>query len=56
MDDDLPVEKQLRLERIRRNLKEFSREELETLLMDTTTALIKLTTKVQDFCKSNGLI
>lgn len=53
---ELPIEKQLRLEHIRRGLKELSREELEEMLMETTEALVKLTTKVNDFCKANGLI
>lgn len=56
MTDDLPFEKQLRLENIRRNLKDLSREELEEMLMQTTTALVKLTTKVNDFCKANGIL
>ena len=54
--DDLPYEKQLRLEKIRRNLKELSREELEDMLMQTTEALVKLTNHVNQFCKSNGII
>ena len=56
MTDDLPIEKQLRLENIRRGLKDLSREELEEMLMQTTEALVKLTTKVNDFCKANGLL
>jgi hypothetical protein len=56
MTDDLPIEKELRLENIRRGLKNLSREELEEMLMGTTEALVKLTTKVQVFCKENGLI
>lgn len=54
--DDLPIEKQLRLEKIRRGLKDMSREELEDMFMQTTEALIKLTTRVNDFCKAHGLI
>jgi hypothetical protein len=50
------MEKQLRLEHIRRGLKDLSREELEQMLMETTEALVKLTTKVNDFCKANGLL
>lgn len=56
MTDDLSIEKQLRLENIRRNLKELSREELEEMLMQTTEALVKLTDKVNQFCKAHGLI
>ena len=56
MTDDLPFEKQLRLENIRRNLKKLSREELEDMLMQTTEALVKLTDKVNSFCKQNGII
>jgi hypothetical protein len=56
MTDDLPIEKQLRLEKIRRGLKDLSRQELEDMCMQTTEALVKLTTKVNDFCKDNGLI
>lgn len=55
-DEDLPFEKQLRLENIRRGLKDLSREELEDMLMQTTEALVKLTTKVNDFCKDHGLL
>jgi hypothetical protein len=56
MTDDLPIEKQLRLEKIRRGLKDLSRQELEDMCMQTTEALVKLTTKVNDFCKANGLL
>jgi hypothetical protein len=52
----LPIEKQLRLEKIRRGLKELSREELEDMLMQTTEALVKLTDRVNLFCKAHGLI
>jgi hypothetical protein len=53
---ELPIEKQLRLEHIRRGLKELSREELEQMLMETTEALVKLTTQVQNFCQEHGLL
>jgi hypothetical protein len=53
---ELPIEKQLRLENIRRGLKELSREELEEMMMQTTEALVKLTTQVQLFCKEHGLL
>lgn len=53
---ELPLEKQLRLEKIRRNLKELSREELEEMLMQTTTALVTLTDKVNQFCKAHGIV
>jgi hypothetical protein len=53
---ELPIEKQLRLEHIRRGLKDLSRDELEEMLMQTTEALVKLTTHVQHFCKENGLL
>jgi hypothetical protein len=53
---ELPIEKQLRLENIRRGLKELSREELEEMLMQTTEALVKLTTQVQLFCTEHGLL
>jgi len=56
MTDDLPIEKQLRLENIRRGLKNMSRDELEDMLMQTTEALVKLTDKVNQFCKDNGLL
>lgn len=56
MTDDLPIEKQLRLENIRRGLKDISREELEDMLMQTTEALVKLTDRVNQFCKANGLL
>ncbi len=54
--EDLPIEKQLRLEHIRRGLKDLSREELEEMLMETTEALVKLTTRVQDFCNKHGIL
>jgi|LakMenEpi03Aug12_release.lakeMendotaPanAssembly.Ray.scaffolds.fasta_scaffold784315_2 hypothetical protein len=54
--DDLPYEKQLRLENIRRGLKDIPREELEEMLMQTTEALVKLTHRVNEFCKAHGLI
>jgi hypothetical protein len=53
---ELPIEKQLRLENIRRRLKDLSREELEDMLMQTTEALVKLTNHVNQFCKSHGII
>jgi hypothetical protein len=53
---ELPIEKQLRLENIRRGLKELPREELEDMLMQTTEALVKLTDRVNLFCKAHGLI
>jgi hypothetical protein len=53
---ELPIEKQLRLEHIRRGLKELSREELEQMLMETTEALVKLTTRVHDFCEAHGIL
>jgi hypothetical protein len=53
---ELPIEKQLRLENIRRGLKNIPREDLEELLMQTTEALVKLTHKVNEFCKAHGLI
>ena len=53
---ELPIEKLLRLENIRRGLKDLSRDELEEMLMETTEALVKLTTTVNEFCKANGLI
>ena len=53
---ELPIEKQLRLESIRRGLKQLSREELELMLMETTEALVKLTTHVQLFCEEHGII
>ena len=53
---ELPIEKQLRLENIRRGLKELSRDELELMLMETTEALVKLTTQVQHFCNEHGLL
>jgi hypothetical protein len=53
---ELPIEKQLRLENIRRGLKELSREELEDTFMQTAEALVKLTDRVNLFCKANGLI
>ena len=53
---ELPIEKQLRLENIRRGLKELSREELEDMFMQTTEALVQLTDRVNLFCKANGLI
>jgi hypothetical protein len=56
MTDDLSFEKQLRLENIRRRLNELSREELEDLFMQTTEALVKLTDRVNQFCKANGLL
>jgi hypothetical protein len=53
---ELPIEKQLRLEHIRRGLKDLSREELEEMLMETTEALVKLTTRVQEFCNEHGIL
>jgi len=53
---DLPLEKKLRLENIRRGLKDLSRDELEEMLMQTTEALVTLTDRVNTFCKDNGLI
>jgi hypothetical protein len=53
---ELPIEKQLRIETLRRALKELSRDELEEMLIETTTALVKLTTNVQDFFREHGLI
>lgn len=53
---DLPLEKKLRLENIRRGLKDLSRDELEEMLMQTTEALVVLTDRVNTFCKDNGLI
>ena len=56
MTDDLSFEKQLRLEKLRRALPELSRQELEEVLMETTIALVKLTDKVQQFCKDHGIV
>lgn len=53
---ELPIEKQLRLENIRRGLKDLSREELEEMLMETTHALVQLTDRVQKYCQKYGLI
>jgi hypothetical protein len=53
---ELPIEKQLRIETLRRALKELPRDELEEMLIETTTALVKLTTNVQDFFREHGLI
>ena len=54
--DDLPYEKQFRLEKIRHSLKDLPREDLEEMLMQTTKALVKLTHKVNEFCKANGIL
>jgi hypothetical protein len=56
MTDDLSFEKQLRLENLRRGLKQLNRDELEDMLMQTTEALVKLTDKVNHFFKSNGIL
>lgn len=53
---ELPIEKQLRLEHIRRGLKELSRDELELMLMETTEALVQLTDRVQKYCQKYGLL
>jgi hypothetical protein len=53
---ELPIEKQLRLEKIRRGLKDLSREELEEMFMQTTKALVGLTDRVNKFCKAYGLL
>lgn len=56
MPDDITLEKQLRLENLRRALKDLDREELEEMFMETTTALVQLTEKVQFYCQENGII
>jgi hypothetical protein len=53
---ELPIEKQLRLENIRRGLKDIPREDLEEMLMQTTEALVKLTHRVSEFCKAHGIL
>ena len=56
MAEDLPVEKQLRLENIRRSLPEMSRQDLEEMLMLTTETLVRVTHKINTLCKKNGIL
>jgi len=53
---ELPVEKQLRIEQVKRNLESLSRQELEAELIRTLTALITLSHTVTKFFEDNGHI
>lgn len=53
---ELPVEKQLRIEQVRRSLESLSRQELEAEFIRTLSALIQLSHTVTTFFEEHGHI